>query len=467
MKKLAALGFAIALLSAAAPVVAGTLYLPVVNLGQPEDGAFKTRVWITNNGSSPAKVKLLYMPGFGDGTTGRGTPETRTVAPGATLVLFESAGPGLLEIQAPDAVAVAAELRNTLLPGPQEVFGAVPAVGSDNLRAAGEVLVLQGLRRSKAGVRSHLGLLNLGHKTAACSVSLHSVVGDELVGATGLPLAPLSHVLFEDVLELAEVEQIGDVHARISCDRPYSAYAAVQEAPTGEIVFLRPSVTGASKLVPPTEAEEPPPPPPPPAGKSYVFTRSGNFHTPTKNAPSKYFNIPAPKNKQFRKVILEMDITPGAWNGKNPAGNHSLFWLHRGACCWPQWRENIVGFVNAFGPNKSFVRATHNVDYKGKTKYDTTQVINRRFSLAPGKTYRVRYVYDAAGGTIRLTLSRQGKVALDMSGKATATRIRSGGTGMFMAHFGHAPHRAGCNNCGPEVPTYGWKYANLRVEFIE
>lgn len=464
MKKLIVLGLAVALSAAAAPLAAGTVYLPVVSLDQPEEAVFKTRVWLTNYGAAPASVKLLYLPGVGDGTSDRGTPENRTVAPGTTVVLFEAAGPGMLEVQAPESVAVGAELRNTLLPGPREVFGSVPVVSSRNLGAAGEVLVLQGLRRSRHGVRTHLGFMNLGHGEASCSASIHSARGDEMAGAAGIPLPALSHVLIEDVVDLADVQQIGDVHARISCNRPFFAYAAVHETPTGEVGFIRPSTTGASALEPPSTNDGSSPPDS--SGKSYVFTRSGMLHTPTKKAPTAYYNIPAPKNRAFRKIILEVDVTHGGWNGKNPSGNHSIFWLHRGACCWPPWKENIVGFVNAFGPNKSFVRATHNVDYKGRTEYDKVQKFNRGFRLTPGQTYRARYVYDAAGGKIRLTLSRNGKTVFNISGKPTASRIRSGPTGMFMVVFGHEPHPPGCN-CGPEVPTYGWKYANLQVEFIQ
>lgn len=465
MKRHAVLSLGALLLVAAAPLAAGTVYLPVLNLDQPADGIYKTRVWLTNYGSSPATVKLLYLDGVGDGTSQRGNPETRVVPPGVTLVLFDSGGPGMLEVEAPEGVAINAELRNTLLPGPREAFGSVPVVGSEELTEAGDTMVLQGLRRSKLGVRSHLALMNLGHQPASCSASLHAVNGDELVGAPQLRLPPLSHALFEDVVELTSVPQIGDVHARITCDQPAYAYVAVQERPTGEVTFLRPSPTGASTLVPPGGE----PPPPPPQAGSFVFNRSGTFHVAKRGNALKYFNIPAPKNRAFRRIVLDMDFTHGGWNQKTPEGNHSLFWLHRGACCWPQWAENIVGFVNLFGPQKNFVKAVHNLDYQGKGPHDTTENFSRGFKAAPGQTYHLRYDYDAAGGRIRLKISQRGKVVKEATAAATASRIRSGNSGVFMAYFGHEEPKGEClvKACGPEVPSYGWKYSNLRVEFIE
>lgn len=469
MNRHAVLGLVASLLASAAPLAAGTVYLPVVSLEQPADGTYKTRVWITNYGSSPAAVKLLYLPGIGDGTSQRSNPETRTVPPGTTIVLFDAAGPGMLEVEAPDEVAVSAELRNTMLLGPREVFGAVPVVGSDQAAEPGETVLLQGLRRSRYGVRSHLGFLNLGHDGASCSASLHATNGDELVGASQLPLPPLSHALIEDVVELASLQQIGDVHARISCDQPFYAYVAVHEMPTGEVVFVRPSPTGASTLEPPGDVEPPPPPPPPPAAGSFVFNRSGTFHAPKRGNPLKYFNIAAPKNREFRRIVLDMDFTHGGWNGAKPEGNHSVFWLHRGACCWPAWERNIVGFVNLFGPNKNFVKAVHNLDYRGKGAYDKTVDFSRSFKPSPGKTYHVRYDYDAAGGTIRLRITQGGKVVQEATAAATTSRIRSGSSGVFMAYFGHDEPKGEClvKACGPEVPSYGWKYSNLRVEFIE
>jgi hypothetical protein len=447
------------LLFATAPGFAGTLYLPIVAPEEPSEGSYKVRVWFTNNGDHQVDVRLLFLPGMGDGTKNRSGAEVKAIGPGATLVLFEVAEPGLLEIEAPPEVAVNAELRHTTLPGPKEVFGASPVVWSENVADPGETLVVQGLRRNAAGVATHLGLMNLGHKAASCYAGLFRTDGGELASASALPLPALANVLLEDVLVLVETGPIGDVHARISCDRPFYAYAALQERTTGEIVFVEPSPTGTSTLKPPGQQE----PEEPPSG-SFVFKRSGTFHVPSPQRPTDVFTIQAPKNRVFRKVVLDMDFTQGGWYAKEPDKNHSLFWLHRGGCCWPAWKQNILGFVNAFGPKKNNVKVTHNMDYVGKTQYDTSVYFTKGFALQPGKSYHLRYEYDAGGGQIRLTLTQGGGAVLQMTSKTTTSRIHSGASGQFMAYFGHED--ASGTGHGPERPTYNWKYSNLRVEFI-
>lgn len=441
-----------ALAAVAVPAAAGTLYVPMLSPELPAGGSYKLRVWLTNSGSSPASVQILGLQGAGDGTKGRGKPETRVVPAGSTLVLFLEAKHGLLEIQAPDSVAVNAELRNTALPGPREVFGSVPVIGSGNLAKAGETLLLQGLRRSTAGVSTHVGLVNLGHQKTSCEAALYTADARKLLSAS-LSLPALSHALFPDAL--IKERQIGDAHARISCDRPFYAYLAMVERNVGEIVFVEPSPTGGSTLQPPGAGAGATP-------ASFVYEIGGTFHVPTAKTPTLVRTVHAPRNQAFKRVVLEMDFTHGGWYPKDPDKNHSLFWLHRGGCCWPAWPENILGFANAWGPKKNNVKTIHNVDYRGKGEYDKTVSFAKGVKLEPGKTYHLRYEYDAAGGRIRLTLRLGSQVVMDTTSSATTNRIRSGASGQFMVYFGHE----NATIHGPERPTYNWKYSNLRVEFI-
>lgn len=443
----------LALAAVAVPASAGTLYIPTLSPGPPAAGDYKLRVWLTNHGDQQASVRLLRIDGSGDGTKGRGRPETRVVGAGATLVLLTEAAHGLLEIQAPPSVAVNAELRNTSLPGPREVFGSIPVIGSQNLATAGDTLLLQGLRRSSVGVASHVGLVNLGHQKASCDAAIHAADGRKLVSAS-FSVPALSHTLFPDAL--TKEGQIADVNARISCNRPFYAYVAMIETEVGELIFTEPSQTGASTLQPPTENA------PEPAGGSLVFTRDGTFHTPTRGNETKVFNLKVPPRQEFRKVVLDMDFTHGGWYRREPNKMHNIFWLHRGGCCWPRWNENILGFANAFGPGADGrrVKVTHNLEVP-RRPYPN---LNRTFELKPGKTYHLRYEYDAAGGKVRLRLSAEGRVLFETSGRATVSRIRPDGSGEFMAYFGHE-NQAGTGN-GAERPSYNWKYSNLRVEFI-
>lgn len=457
-----------ALFFLALPASAGTLYLPVLGPDAPADARYQTRVWLTNHGTQAAQVTTVRMRGVVDGTAHRNPPIRHRVAPGATLVLTLGPAPGLLEIRAPRSVTVSAELRNLNLPGPREVYGSVPVIGSGEVAQGGESLTLQGLRRSTAGVRTHLGVVNLGHRDALCDLEVRGVVGGLLGRAERVPVPALSHVPVEDVLELVDVEQTGDAHAVVSCSRPFYAYAATMEATTGETVFFEPAVTGASTLAPPADqaANEPP------AdgsggsdtgsgGKSYVFARNGLVHSPTRAKPTWTHNVRVPGNTDFSKIVLELDVTPGPWYQREPQKMHNLFWIHRGGCCWPKYNANVIGYANAFGPGKggNQVKVTHNL---GRAKRPFPK-LKQGFRLQQGVPYHLRYVYDAAADRISLKVFSRGKLLFETADRATVKKIRSDGSGQFMLYLGHTPHKRG-SGAGPERPTFGWQYSNLRVE---
>ena len=451
------------------PAWAGTVYVPILALDDPQGATYRTRIWLTNSGPGPAQVHALFLPHAANGTKDRAKPQATSIPPGSTVVLFPELETGLLELLAPETVAIGAELRASSLVGPQEVFGSVPVVGSAEAAKAGSTLFLQGLRRTMAGVEAHLGLMNLGHRKATCGIQVFAADGRSLADVPDFPVPALSQILIEDALGILQQGQIGDVHARVSCNRPFFSYLALVETPTGEAVFVWPSATGASAFEPPGNApggpDDPPPPDdppaPPPGGQSTVFTVAGTFHIPSKKNHTRIFNIDVPTNRTYGKVILDLDVTLGPWSAE-PSKMHSLFWLHRGACCWPKWSENIVGYANVHGPKSRQVRIEHALDHFIGPPSWITPNFNGGFTFETGKTYHFRYEYDAAGGQVRLTVYRGGQVVKEISTAATSSEIRPPASGKFMAYFGHEP--GGAN--GPEQPTYGWKYSNLRVEFV-
>ena len=153
-------------------------------------------------------------------------------------------------------------------------------------------------------------------------------------------------------------------------------------------------------------------------------------------------------------MTVELDIYHGGWNSQNPSGNHSLFWLHRGACCWPSWANNNFGYGNTFGPNRNEVRIGSNVGGKHSVPV--------RVALQPGATYHVEYSYDWIARSIELTLTDKATGQVIKTPFLDAREpVVTDGSGFFMIYFGHGAHEV-----GPEVPTYGWEYSNLRVEFI-
>ncbi|HSL85026.1 MAG TPA: hypothetical protein VLF66_19800, partial [Thermoanaerobaculia bacterium] len=142
----------------------------------------------------------------------------------------------------------------------------------------------------------------------------------------------------------------------------------------------------------------------------------------------------------------------------NPSENHSLFWLHRGACCWPKWQENITAFANAFGPNSNQVKMISNMNLPGfeKVRGQTGA------SLQPGHTYHLHFEYDTTQGIAFMEITQGGNRVAYTTMPTTVNRLRPDGSGAWMIYFGH--EHAGSH--GPERPTYGWRYQNLRVEFI-
>lgn len=189
-----------------------------------------------------------------------------------------------------------------------------------------------------------------------------------------------------------------------------------------------------------------------------LFERAGRFHRPVPTDPTKIFNIRVPAHTTFRAVTVDLDVEHGGWS-REPSKNHSLFWLQRGKCCWPRWAGNVFGFANAFGPGRNEIRLLANAGMRRHGKRVAKQGGVR---LESGRTYHLRFVYGRPGRTMSLEVSHQGRRIARVSGQAPTASVRSDGSGHFMVYFGHED----ATGVGPERPTYGWTYSNLRVELI-
>lgn len=446
----------------AVPAGAGTLYVPILQPEEPGTVTYETHVHLSNHSVDRAVVRSLFLGASEDGVRTRGTAERTAIAPRATAVLVAGDGPGLLEIRAPEGVAVHAELRPTV-DGGDDVPSPVPVIWSGNTADPGTIVDLQGMRRTAGGAVSHLGLVNLGHSPASCNIAVFGVAGTRIGGAEGLEIPALSSVYLADALDIVGQPRATHVRTRVACDQPFYALLAVQDEDSGEAVVIGPSATGASGLRPPAADQPEPPaadsPEPGPTGGSVVLRRDGVVHSPRRGQATKVVKLQTPPRTSFRKVILDMDFVHGGWS-REPSKSHSLFWLHRGGCCspWPAWKDNLLGMANAWGPGKNQIRTVHDLDKPGyPSGFGGGAYLER------GRRYHLRYVYDAAGGRITMTLSHRGKTLMTKAtGGGTASAIRSGGSGKFMVYFGHEDARGH----GPERPTYGWKYENLRVELV-
>ncbi|HUP41784.1 MAG TPA: hypothetical protein VM599_01095 [Thermoanaerobaculia bacterium] len=451
---------ALALALASLPSFAGTVYVPILSDNGVNGTDYVTRIWLTNRGNAPVTVETLFLANNTDGTKNREgggkAVDKTTVRAGATVVLEVASGPGLLEIVAPGdgagALAISAEIRNTKQDSAKVTHSIAPVLSSDNAGAAGDVLTLQGLRRTLDGVYTNLLLVNLGHAETQCTVKAFKTTGQQIAGTALLTLKPLTQVQFADALDILGEAQIRDVHARIQCDQPFFAYLTSYEREGGEVLVVGPSATGDSSLARPGDTT-------PSVPGAVLFTRNGTFHTPTPASPSGIFNIPVPADRTYSNVVVDFDFFHAGWFGADPGGLHSLVWLHRGACCWPQWVGNITVFANAHGPGKNQVKMISNMD---QPRFANKSKGERGAALQPGQTYHAHFEYDTSKGVAFLEISQGGSQVAFITMPTTVNRLVPDPSQAWMIYFGHE----NATTHGPERPSYGWNFQNLRVEFL-
>ncbi len=454
---------ALVLALAAAPAFAGTVYLPVV--APDGDGGQKTVVTVTNDDpATPRRFTGFLLPLGSDGVAATRTPAlSRTIEPGQTVLveLDSHQTSALLEINAAPQLSVGARLENLAGTGGEALSVPLPVVSSANLVAAGEAIDLQGWQRAADGARTNLGLLNLGQGPAVCQFDLFGA-GGESRGSAELRLAPLSLSYFRDGLRLLGVSSIRDAHSRITCDQPSFAWLDVFDGSAGSFRTLLPAANGKSTLrLPGDDGSAVGDPPTTP--HSVLFVQRGTFHTATPGDETWVRNVALPADTRFDRVTVDFDVTPGPWS-YDPTKTHSLFWLHRGVWLTSPWNGNIFGFVNAFGPGKDEVKVLTNVDAPKGTR----DVWSDNVVLEQGKTYHVAYVWDGQGGFLRLTITDKasGEPVFEVEGSTLGKPLTTDASGSFFIYFGHEDLGVGGCMCGPERPSYGWSWSDLRLEFV-
>jgi hypothetical protein len=448
MKQRLAIGFAcvIAALSIS-PAFAGFVYVPVLDRNGSGGSTHLTEVWLSNSGTQERRYGTLFLPADTNGTQ-RPEPSTKaTLQPLRTskLVGISSPGaPGLLEIEAGTQVLVHARMANS----PASGFAGtteVPVISSDNALAASSSAHLQGLFRDPAGSYTDLAVVNLSNQAAACDIQFYRADGTPIGGAARVGVQPLSLRSFGDALLLLGAPSIADARAQVSCNQLFFAFAPVFTASRTLLSFVTPSASGASTLPGPTG--------PGPAPGAIVFERSGEVHRPVVGQEVRVINVPVAQPLALRRFIVEWDVVAGPWTASKPDGNHNLIWIHRG-----KYRSNTLANVNTFGPPRSGIKNTQNVDMAAKAV--TMQEVPMTFQQ--GVSYHLRYVYDAEINKVTLTVTSGGATVstLEMNGSAINKTITVPATGLFV-QFGHTAAQAAE---GIEFPTYGWVYSNLRIE---
>ncbi len=239
------------------------------------------------------------------------------------------------------------------------------------------------------------------------------------------------------------------VAAEVSCNQAFYPYAAAASTKEPKLTWAEGvGPTGACDFTVSATEIEP---------RVFLAGQEGTIHNARTEKAKGIVCVTVPRDLKVGKLILEWDVSTGPWHKKSPHGNHSMIWLHRG-----RFRSGTVSNVNAFGPSKNFVKMSQNVDM---AKLQNT---NQKSGLAlvNNQTYHLRYTYDAANREVSTEIFLNGALLKRMDMKGTAqNRVLSvpafGFTtkGALFAEFGHF-----AGQHFPEMPSFGWRYSNLRVQ---
>ncbi len=195
-----------------------------------------------------------------------------------------------------------------------------------------------------------------------------------------------------------------------------------------------------------------------PAG-SECFFLPGTFHTADEATPTAEYNIDL-VGAEFSVVEVELDVVHSGWYPDDPGGLHNVFWLHRGQIGNFTWQGGVLGYVNARGPGRDLIRTRHDMDTPSLDDAHNFNINN--VVLEEGTDYHWFYRYDTLADEVTVELSSDGAVIASGTDVPTAEAIVNNDNGFFI-YFGNGTD---VELPGPEVPSLGWAFSDLRVEFI-
>jgi hypothetical protein len=160
------------------------------------------------------------------------------------------------------------------------------------------------------------------------------------------------------------------------------------------------------------------------------------------------FLPPAGVAKRFK---LTMNVTVGPWFPEETDGKHLIYWFVVSK------NIDMPGLLYFRGPGKNQAFARHGI---GLTHPQKIKII-KPFEAKVGRTYRVENDYDMAGGlyTVKITDVETGKLEVTLRGKPNVTSYTIKPNAKLIVDMGFYPGKV-----ETEVPSYGWKYSNVRVE---
>jgi len=437
----------------AAPVAAGPVYLP--GAIHETDGAYlrATELWVTNPDTVVQGFVVRYLAAATNGTVRSDGDETGPyyLAPGESkrfTNLVPNGFRGMLELDGALMLQFNGALTVRNANGAQVGEAEVPVLTQADLALAGSALTLQGWERAGSTLTTNLGMVNLAHNAAHCTVAIRQRDGLLIIQNVPINLAPLSMLQFDDALAIVGQTTVPEgARAEVSCDQNFWAYTSTYNDQTGDVEFIEPSVALASSTLTKPVGTDPDPEPPP--GNAVVFTRSGEIvRYPTSNSGLSNYrvNMPFGGSRQFRKLELDFDFHIGNWDPRNSNGFHCIFWLNNGQ----SW-SNMFGYVNTRGTQN---RTVFQVNATGHGQQETAT----GGSPQPGGDYHMHYEYDLNEDRVFFRITNGGGTVVTKEYGLQGTTFS---TSNFFIELGYQYASE-----GPEAYTPGWTFSNLRAVFI-
>lgn len=179
----------------------------------------------------------------------------------------------------------------------------------------------------------------------------------------------------------------------------------------------------------------------------------GDF-VPSTSEPTRTCMIDCTGGLAYSAIVVEFDLTHAGWYAPDPDGTHGIFQLTRST----RWRSNLYGYMTMFGPARNEVKVISNIDLGAG---EVVRLNRTGIAIAADATYHVRYTYDTAAHERRLLVTSGRETVLDISDASTVDEVSTLGPGFQVIL---ATDHAGSD--GPEVPTYGWRYANMCIQVL-
>jgi hypothetical protein len=425
----------------AATAQARTFVVPSPPISEEAAAVFETRVAAHNATDRTLEVERHLLPGAAaTGATAKARlalPAGRTI-PIATPPSFR----GLLQLSGETGMEIRARL---VARGAAEESGVdLPVIGSDNLFHAGETARLAGLVSTDATF-TNLALVNLAGRAGRCAVTLSAAGGAPLGPTLTVMVGALSNLPFLHAFEgRSGPEGLAEASASVSCDQDFYAYAVLADSQTGRYGVVTP-VAGAGA---PLEGKTAPLCP---TGAT-CFDADGIVHVPTPppGLPVGRVSFPAPSGVA-KRLRLSLDVTVADWYPQQPSGKALIYWFVVAK------NPDMPGLLYFRGPGKDEAFARHGMNLKHPEKIK----IIVPFAAQIGHTYHVDNDYDMAGRTYTITItdSATGAVAAKLQGKPNVSSFTIKPALKFLVDMGFYPGKV-----PTEVPSYGWKYANVHVE---